>query len=82
MPNEEPVRQSIDVALNQFESLDPHLRDSALRAIFAHIQYVHATMTGGAGPVAVPPAPAGASPTTQGTFKCPKCNYNGAASYT
>jgi hypothetical protein len=80
MPNGNS-REDVERALNQFQNLGPELRDRAFGAVHSYIQYIYASATGGAGPVAVPPPPAGSPSTTTGTFKCPSCGHNGTASY-
>lgn len=81
MPDDNLPRQDVYTALDRIDNLDPKLRDDAFRAVYAHIQYIYATATGGAGPIAVSPGPGGSS-TTTGTFKCPSCGHIGTASYT
>jgi len=82
MPDEN-LRGSIEKGLNRLQNLEPpQLRDRAFSAVSAYVQLIYATVTGGAGPVAVPPPPMGSSRSTTGTFKCPNCGHNGTARYT
>jgi hypothetical protein len=56
MPNEN-VEERLESELNKLRNLPPQLRDSALLAVSAYVQYIYTTSMGGAGPVALPPHP-------------------------
>ena len=82
MPDDDP-QKSLDLALSALGTLEPNLRNSALRAVSAYVEYL--IQTGGwggtgAGPVAT--APRGSPTTTRGTFICPKCGGTCTANYT
>lgn len=79
--SKDDAEKAVQDSLGLLNNLDTELRERAFRSVNAYIQYIYATATGGAGPVAVPPSPAGSTSPTTGIFKCPKCNYNGSATY-
>lgn len=72
------AEENLRASLAKLVDLDEQLRERAFRSVDAYVQYIYATATGGAGPIAVPPAPSGSTSTT-GTFKCPKCGHNGTS---
>lgn len=74
------AEESMRTSLAQLSNLEESIRERAYRSVDAYVQYIYATATGGAGPVALPPTPMGASSTT-GTFKCPKCGHTGISTY-
>lgn len=76
------AKESLGISLSKLDNIDDEkLRERAYRSVNAYVQYIYATATGGAGPIAVPPSPTGSSATTTGTFKCPSCSYSGVATY-
>lgn len=76
------AKKSLETSLTKLDNIDDEkLRERAYRSIDVYIQYIYAIAIGGAGPIAVPPSPTGSPGTTTGTFKCPSCNYSGAATY-